>query len=503
VTAARAQSLRRTMWSLPPRVNSQSPKACEVARALADAEPRIFWSDRADAPPPAPRLDGTEDCDLVIVGGGFTGLWAAIQAKEQDPARDVVVLEAQTVGFGASGRNGGFVDSSLTHGLRNGVRHFGQETRALQRVGLENLDAMAAALHRYHIDADWDPRGILYVATQPHQLNELRDEAALLTAHGEAAAMLDAAQTRAELDSPTFVGGCRRGTGKATVNPISLAWGLRRAAEQLGTRIYEQSPALRLRAGRATVTVLSPHGSVRAARAIIGTSAYPPPLRAIRRYVAPVYDYVLVTEPLTDAQLSSLGWRNRLPVADSGNQFHYYRLTPDNRILWGGYDAIYYYRGGVGPHHDQRHATFAKLAGHFLDTFPQLEGIRFTHRWGGAIDTCSRFCVTFGTAFGGRAAYAVGYTGLGVAATRFGARVALDLVAGRSTAFTQLPIVRKKAIPFPPEPVRWAGIQATRYALARSDRRDGQRGAWLSILDRAGVGFDSLNLSRGGPSGGS
>ena len=177
-------------------------------------------------------------------------------------------------------------------------------------------------------------------------------------------------------------------------------------------------------------------------------------MRAIRRYVAPVYDYVLVTEPLSDAQLAAAGWASRLPVSDSGNQFHYYRLTPDNRILWGGYDAIYYFGGDVGPHRDQREASFATLAGHFFETFPQLEGIRFTHRWGGAIDTCTRFCATFGRACGGRAAYSVGYTGLGVAATRFGARVALDLVDGARTERTALAMVRTKAIPFPPEPLR-------------------------------------------------
>jgi glycine/D-amino acid oxidase-like deaminating enzyme len=178
----------------------------------------------------------------MIVGGGFTGLWAAIQAKEQDPARDVVLLEAQTVGFGASGRNGGFVDSSLTHGLSNGVRHFGQKTTVLHKVGLDNFEAMAATLRRYQIDADWDPRGILYVATQPYQLKDLHRETGLLRAHGETATMLDAAQTRAELNSPTYVGGCRRSTGKATVNPVLLAWGLRRAAEQLGTASTNTAP---------------------------------------------------------------------------------------------------------------------------------------------------------------------------------------------------------------------------------------------------------------------
>ena len=200
---------------------------------------------------------------------------------------------------------------------------------------------------------------------------------------------------------------------------------------------------------------------------------------------------MLVTEPLTDSQLAAVRWDSRLPVADSGNQFHYYRLLPDNRVLWGGYDAVYYFGGDVGAHRDQREGSFATLARHFFATFPQLEGLRFTHRWGGAIDTCSRFCATFGTALNGRAAYAVGYTGLGVAATRFGARVALDLADGKDTERTRLAMVRSKAIPFPPEPLRWTGIQVTRRALATADERAGRRGAWLSLLDHFGVGFDS------------
>ena len=152
----------------------------------------------------------------------------------------------------------------------------------------------------------------------------------------------------------------------------------------------------------------------------------------------PVYDYVLVTEPLTAAQLAAIGWRHRQGVGDVANQFHYYRLTADNRILWGGYDAVYYAGGRITPDRDQRDATFTALAEHFLDTFPQLEGVRFTHRWGGVIDTCSRFCAFFGRAYGGRLAYGVGYTGLGVGATRFGARVMLDLLSGKETELTRL-----------------------------------------------------------------
>jgi glycine/D-amino acid oxidase-like deaminating enzyme len=205
----------------------------------------------------------------------------------------------------------------------------------------------------------------------------------------------------------------------------------------------------------------------------------------------PVYDYALMTEPLSAEQMDAVGWHNRQGVGDSANQFHYYRLTKDNRILWGGYDAVYRFGGPVGPEYDDHDRTFGRLSQHFFTTFPQLEGLRFTHRWGGAIDTCSRFSVFFGTAYRGRVAYAVGYTGLGVAATRFGARVALDLVDGHETEATRLRYVRSKPVPFPPEPLRSAVVQYTRNRLAAADRDNGRRGAWLRTLDRLGLGFDT------------
>jgi glycine/D-amino acid oxidase-like deaminating enzyme len=159
--------------------------------------------------------------------------------------------------------------------------------------------------------------------------------------------------------------------------------------------------------------------------------------------------------------------------------------------LWGGYDAIYFYGGKIAAAQDQRPATFTKLAEHFFETFPQLEGVRFSHQWGGVIDTCSRFCAFFGTAHEGRLAYAAGYTGLGVGASRFGARVLLDLLGGQPTEFTELELVRTTPIPFPPEPLRSAGVQLTRWSLARADRNSGQRNVWLRALDRVGLGFDS------------
>jgi glycine/D-amino acid oxidase-like deaminating enzyme len=205
----------------------------------------------------------------------------------------------------------------------------------------------------------------------------------------------------------------------------------------------------------------------------------------------PVYDYALMTEPLTAAQLAALGWRQRQGIGDGGNQFHYYRLSADDRILWGGYDAVYYRGGRVTAAHEQREATFATLARHFAVTFPQLDGIRFSHKWGGVIDLCSRFSGFFGTAHGGRLAYAAGYTGLGVGASRFGAEVMLDLLGGRRTQRTALTMVRRKPVPFPPEPVRFGVIQLTRWSIARADRHDGRRNLWLRALDRIGLGFDS------------
>jgi glycine/D-amino acid oxidase-like deaminating enzyme len=198
----------------------------------------------------------------------------------------------------------------------------------------------------------------------------------------------------------------------------------------------------------------------------------------------------LTTEPLTPQQLDSIGWKNRQGLSDISNQFHYYRLTADNRILWGGYDAVYFFGGKVNSELESRPETWAKLSQHFFETFPQLEGVRFSHVWGGAIDTCSRYSVFWGQAMRDRVAYAIGYTGLGVASSRFGAEVMLDMIDGRKTPATQTQFVRSKPLPFPPEPFRFIGIQTTRWALNREDK-SGKRNLWLRSLDRLGLGFDS------------
>ncbi|WP_431942421.1 NAD(P)/FAD-dependent oxidoreductase [Micromonospora marina] len=468
-----------------------------TGRALADAAPVSYWLDRPERPDPLPPLSGSHAADLLVVGGGYAGLWTALLAKETDPDRDVLLVDAGTCGWAASGRNGGFCAASLTHGLANGVERFPGEIGELERLGRENLDAVAATVAKYDIACDFERTGELAVAVEPYQLDGLAADAELARRYGHDVRLLDRDEVRAEVASPTYLGGMWDADRVALLDPAKLAWGLRRAALDLGVRVHEHTrvtglarDGAGLRATTAGGADAAP-GAVRARQVVLATNAFPPLLRRLRSWLVPVYDYALMTEPLSAAQRDAIGWRNRQGLADTGNQFHYYRLTADNRILFGGYDAIYHYGNRVAPALEQREATFTTLASHFFTTFPQLDGLRFSHRWGGVIDTCTRFCAFFGTAYEGRLAYAAGFTGLGVGATRFGARVTLDLLTGTETPLTRLDLVRRKPLPFPPEPARSVGINLTRWSLARADARDGRRNLWLRTLDRLGLGFDS------------
>jgi glycine/D-amino acid oxidase-like deaminating enzyme len=459
---------------------------------LSEASAVPYWLDHPDAPEPLPPLDGAEHADLAVIGGGFTGLWTALLAKERDPRRNVVLLEGRKIAWGGTGRNGGFCSASITHGFANGLERFPTEIDTLERFGRENLDQIEQTVGRYGIDCDFARTGELAVATEPWQAENLAQAADAARRLGYDVELLDGDAVRREVNSPTYLAGLWDRSGCATLDPARLAWGLRRACLLAGVRIYEHTPVRSFGdAPGGRVALTTPGGVVHADRVALAAGAFAPLLRRLRYYVVPVYDYVLMTRPLRPVQLASIGWANRQGVGDAGNQFHYYRLTADNRILWGGYDAVYYYGSKIAASLDQRPKTFAALADHFYATFPQLDGLEFTHAWGGVIDTCSRFCAFFGTARAGRLAYVAGYTGLGVGASRFGADVVLDLLSGEETERTALQMVRTKPVPFPPEPVRAAGIGLTRWSLARADRNDGRRNAWLRALDSFGLGFDS------------
>lgn len=464
------------------------PDARIIEHSLADTSLTSFWLDDLGARTAFARYSGTARFDLVVVGAGYTGLWTALQAIERDPSLRVAVLEGKTVGWAASGRNGGFCESTLTHGETNGQNRFPEELEQLARLGAENLDEIAATVARLGLDCDFERTGSLAVATENYQLQELKD------AHdGDSEVFFDAANIRTLVDSPTYLGGLWSKRATAMIHPAKLAVELARACAEAGVEIFEHSLVRGIDSELPTglVTITTGSGFVHADRVALATNAFPALLKRYRLLTVPVYDYVLMTEPLSDAQLASIGWGGRQGVADLANQFHYYRLSADNRILWGGYDAIYHYGGRIRASYEDRPETFRRLASHFFTTFPQLEGVRFGHRWAGVIDTSSRFCAFYGLARQGRVAYAAGFTGLGVAASRFAANVMLDHLSGESTERTELRMVRSMPLPFPPEPAAFAGVQATKWALEKADHNEGKRNLLLKTLDAAGLGFDS------------
>ena len=455
------------------------PTAAVSSEALRAARAAVFWQDGLPRPH-HPELVGAASADLVVVGGGYAGLWTAIRAKERDPGRSVILLEAEVVGWAASGRNGGFCEASLTHGEENGRRRWPDEYEQLERLGRENLDAIEATIVGHGLDAGFERTGQLVVAVEQHQVDWITGEPGFL----------DADAVRAEVNSPLYLGGVWDREGAAIVDPARLALELARLATELGVQIHEHTPVVGLDQGAEPI-VRTTRGWVRADQVALATNVFPSLLKRNRLMTVPVYDYVLVTEPLTAAQLGDIGWRNRQGLADLANQFHYYRLTADNRILFGGYDAVYHFGAQVRSTYEERPATFRRLADHFFATFPQLEGLHFSHRWAGAIDTSTRFCAFYGLARAGRVAYATGFTGLGVGATRFAADVMLDLLSGEKTERTQLRMVRERPLPFPPEPIAFVGIQATRWSLDRADHNRGSRNVLLRTLDALGLGFDS------------
>jgi glycine/D-amino acid oxidase-like deaminating enzyme len=458
-----------------------APDAEAIDAALAGSRRSVFWLD-GRVRPEHPALAGSERTDLVIVGGGYTGLWSAVRAKERDPGRRVTVLEASRIGWAASGRNGGFCEASITHGEPNGRQRWPDEYPVLERLGRENLDQIEATVVRYGMDVEFERTGTLSIAVEPHQVEWLADDDGFL----------DQDAARAELHSPIVLAASWDRDDTALVHPAKLALELARIAVKLGVVIHERSRVRGIERGDGGwVRVVTDGGSVTADRAVLATNAFPSLLARDRLMTVPVYDYVLMTEPLSAEQLASVGWARRQGVADLANQFHYLRRTADDRILFGGYDAVYHAGGKVRPAYEDRPETFRRLASHFITMFPQLQGVRFSHRWAGVIDTSTQFCAFFGTAFGGRVATAAGFTGLGVGASRFAADVALDLADGLATERTELRMVRQRPLPFPPEPAASIGVAATKWAMDRADHNGGRRNLMLRTLDAVGLGFDS------------
>lgn len=460
-------------------------------KALTHSKYVPLWLDQPDRPDPLEELRGEQRCELLIVGGGYTGMWAALQARERHPELDVILIEATEIGDGASGRNGGFLSCSLTHGSTNADVHFPGEKDALYELGRQNLKEFVETLERHQIDARYEPVGSLTVTTRPEQNEGKAEWVEAQREAGKDLVWFDREAIQEEIHSPTYLGGVwYREQRDGLVDPASLCWGLKKAILALGVRIFEATPLLSMDRCFDGMKVECPNGTIRCQKVLMGTNAFRNPIPRARRSVIPVWDYVVATEPLTPEQLQQIGWQRRQGLSNEANMFHYYRLTHDNRIVWGGGGNVCYYYGsrtdaGVADPPDR----FAKLSSEFFETFPQLAGIRFSHRWSGIIASTTRFCMAPGVAYDGRVSWAIGYTGLGVGATRFGARIGLELLGYDRTPVVDMGFVRKRAVAWPPEPARWLAVTLTRNEMGRADRNRGRRGLWLRLLDRFNLGF--------------
>ena len=444
----------------------------------------------------APRghtpLAGAEEADVAVVGAGLTGLWTALFLKELEPGLAVAVVEQGLAAYGASGRNGGMLSETVDHGHGLAIEHFGEaEARRLAGLGERNVAEMTAFLEARGIDCDYEPTGRLMVALTPAHLEEAHRTVETARRLGlESFHFLDRAAVQAEVHSPLYQGGVRV-TGGGILDPVKLVDGLRGEAERLGVRVYEHSRVTGVAPSGATVRVRTEGGELRARHVVLATSAYTHHLlpQVTHRFI-PLYDYILVSDPLTSTQREAIGWRRRQGVTDGRTFFNYYRLTADDRILWGTSEAAYYAGNRVDPSCDHSPAHYAALRASFQRHFPALTGLEWPYAWGGAICSTTRMTPYFGRAYGGRVSYGLGYTGHGLGTTRLAGRILAHMALGRPSELLELSLVRKKPFPYPPEPLRSWSVAAVTRALRRVDQ--GERpGLVLRMLERMGIGFSS------------
>ncbi len=456
---------------------------------FANAKAVPFWFETVeDTPACAPATQDTT-CDLAIVGGGFTGLWSALKARERHPDATIVVLEGKRCGQEASGRNGGFCAPSISHGVSNASNRHPSEAETLIRLGQENLHAYAVDIERYEMDAEFELNGKLNVAATPWQVEGLQSMARNYERFGIPYTLLQGDALAEKLDSPVYAAGLFE-PSYGLVNPAKIVSELRRVCLAQGITIFEHTPITQLSRDAEFMRLQTAEAYVRARQVILATNSAKPLLKRLSMSLIPIYDYSLVTEPLSDDQWASIGWTGRYGIADSGNQFHYFRKTADNRMLWAGYDAIYYYGSDRSASLLQRPESFALLAKQFAAAFPPLSNVQFEFTWGGIIGTSARTTFFSGLAYGGQVAYAMGFTGQGVTASRFAAMTMLDWLDRVDTDRTRLKMPRRLAVPFPPEPLRSAAVKLAQKGLSHEDAT-GKRARFLKVLDAFGIGFDS------------
>jgi glycine/D-amino acid oxidase-like deaminating enzyme len=435
-----------------------------------------------------PALAGEMRSDIAIIGAGFTGLWTALFLKDLDPSVDVTILEKHFAGYGGSGRNGGILGETIDHSHQLAIQHFGRdEAKLLAEIGRANLSEMQQFFAQHQLDCDYEQTGRLLVALSESQLEDCKRAIESVKDLGITTyQLLNADQMQEQIKSPLYHGGILSTEG-GILNPIKLIDGLKRIALQRGIHIYENSAVTDLKQGQ----IQTEKGIVRSKKIILATDVYSHFLfpHLLHRFL-PLYDYILVSEPLTQSQFEEIGWKNRQGVTDARTFFNYYRLTRDNRILWGTSEAKYYPPNSVNPSHDHSEAHYQVLRESFVKHFPQLTQLRFEFQWGGAIASTTRLTPFFGNIHNGQTLYALGYTGHGIGSARIAAKILAHQALGLSNPLLELSMVRNKPFPYPPEPLRRIAVQQVTKAL-RSTDQGSKPGLLLKILDWMGIGFSS------------
>ena len=436
----------------------------------SDLKHAIYWWE-TEPVVPGPPLEGAIDCDVCIVGGGYTGLWTALFLKEAEPSLDVQVVEAEWAGAGASGHNDGYAMTVLDMSLHHLVEHHGVERAgAAHEAVAQSIVEMGEFCERHGLDAEFELNGFVAFATNPGQVWRLeRDfEAARRIGADHDFELLDAEGARRITSSPVVTGALKE-RRSAILNPHKLARGLARVVRDVGVTIHERTPALEIEQG-GRPHVITPAGRVTADQVVLATNAYQHSFKPFRNKVLPLWSYSMITEPLTDEQLGRVEWPGREGFEDKRNYITIGRPVAGNRVLWAGRLAPYYFGNDMGLRHMRNPRVHGELKQAFGAFFPMWSDVRFTHAWGGCVAITPSFVPSFGRLDGG-VVYGYGYDGHGVAPSHTGGKVLRDLVLGRDTAYTNLLFVGAKEPSFPPEPIKFLGAKLTEVLLERQDRR--------------------------------
>jgi glycine/D-amino acid oxidase-like deaminating enzyme len=454
-------------------------------------EEACFWLARAPREAEMPLL-GRVDTDVAIVGGGLTGLWTALHLKALEPARDVVVVERGATASGASGRNAGILTETIDHSHPLAVAHFGEaEATRLATLGRENVGELLAFVEERGIDCDLERTGQLHVALNEAQQEDLVRTLATARRLGmEHYRLLSQDEAQAQIRSARYVGALLD-PRVAVIDPVKLVRGLVREARRAGVRIFDRTTVTGMRVQGAEVRLGTGEGEVKARRVVLATSAYSHLLLPRLRFrFLPLFDYVLVSEPLRPSQRLAIGWSGRQAVTDGRAFFNYYRLTADDRVLWGTSEAAYYRGNRVDESCDHSERHYDELRQSFAWHFPELGDLAFPYAWGGAICATTRFTPFFGSALGGRVHYGLGYTGHGLGSTHLAGKVLSHMALDLKSPLFDLALVHRQPLPYPPEPLRSLAIGAVTRALRRADA-GGRPSPLLRVLDAMGIGLSS------------